>query len=65
MVLIVAAFVALLVLVASPVPRYDQVGQPGVTATAVTDEAAEGIGILFWVLILLLVLAAVVGSTSV
>ena|SRR5690554_3616748 len=67
MVLIIAAFVALLVLVASPVSRDGGLAPGGtaVTATGVTDEAAEGIGILFWVLILLLVLAAVVGSTGV
>jgi hypothetical protein len=56
LVLIVAAFVALLVLVASPVPRY---GEAGVGATA-----SEGVGILFWVLILLLLFAAIVGGTS-
>jgi len=56
LVLIVAGFVALLVLVAAPVPRY---GEAGVEPTS-----SEGVGILFWVLILLLLFAAIVGGTS-
>lgn len=62
LVLIVAAFVALLVLVASPVPRYGEAG--ATTATTASEEVSEGVGILFWVLILLLLLAAIVGGTS-
>ena len=58
--LIVAAFVALIVLVASPVTSYSPAG--GNTARA--TRAAEGIGLIFWVLIVLLLAVGVIGSRS-
>ncbi|MFO7566966.1 MAG: hypothetical protein R6X02_30255 [Enhygromyxa sp.] len=59
--LIVASFVALLVLVASPVSNYS----PSGGATAQATRAAEGIGLIFWVLIVLLLVVGVVGNTRV
>ncbi len=56
-----AAFVALLVLVASPAPRYATTG--GDQGVAV-GEAAEGIGLLFWVLVVLLLVVGVLGNTG-
>lgn len=57
--MIVAAFVALIVLVASPSPTYSSTSD----SSANIDRAAEGIGLMFWILIVLLLIVAVVGST--
>lgn len=59
MLLVGAAFVALLILVASPVPR----GAPATTTGARVTEAVEGIGVIFWILVILLLLVGVVGNT--
>lgn len=59
--LIVAAFVALLVLVASPVSSKLPTGG----ATAREIRSAEGIGLMFWVLIVLMLTVGVLGTTRV
>lgn len=59
--LIVAAFVALLVLVASPSPSYSTTSSIGGEPAGV-DRAAEGIGLMFWILVVLLLIVAVIGS---
>jgi hypothetical protein len=59
LVLIGAAFVALLVLVAAPAPRYATASDD----TARVGEAAEGIGLLFWLLVILLLVVGVIGNT--
>lgn len=56
-----AAFVVLLVLVASPAPRYATAGD----TTAKIGEAAEGIGLMFWILVILLLVVGVVGNTRI
>ena len=60
--MIVAAFVALLVLVASPSPSYSSMS-PSNDSTARIDRAAEGIGLMFWILVVLLLVVAVIGSS--
>ena len=59
--MIVAAFVALLVLVASPSPTYSTTSSVS-GDTAGVDRAAEGIGLMFWVLVVLLLIVALVGN---
>jgi hypothetical protein len=80
LILIVAAFVALLVLVASPSPGYPAGGAPlgagsgaggssvgplGAEPTASRIGAGiEGVGLLFWVLIVLLLVVGILGNTD-
>lgn len=61
LVLIGAAFVALLVLVAAPAPRYATAGDE----TGRLGEAAEGIGLMFWILVVLLLTVGVIGNTRI
>ena len=59
--MIVAAFVALLVLVASPSPSYSTTSSSG-GEPADVDRAAEGIGLMFWILVVLLLIVALIGN---
>lgn len=61
--MIVAAFVALLVLVASPSPSYSPSRLATGEGPTRTDRAFEGIGLLFWILVVLLLAVAVIGSS--
>jgi hypothetical protein len=67
LVLIGAAFVTLLVLVAAPVnPRYSSAEQTSSSGEPLqVEQAAEGLGVLFWMLVVLLITIGVIGNTRV
>jgi hypothetical protein len=61
--LVGAALVALFVLVAGPTPSSSVAANAAVDQSRGT-EAAEGVGVMFWVLVILLLIVGVVGNTQ-